>query len=274
MRWTMFFKPITSVTPEEGRKLIRDDDSLNLLDVRQPNEFKEGHISGAKLIPLPDLPDKMDSLDKNETLLVYCAIGGRSRIATQMLKEEGFINVINLKGGFKAYNGWTGYGEYEKGLELFPDDMSLSDTLHRAYAMEEALELFYISQGDKTSSIQVKNIFHQLALVETRHKSNILDTAEEMALEIDIETIDSTIAEAGMTTDDYLKILGTNPETPEDVVAFAMTVEAQAMDLYKRAADTAISKEVKQILLNMSWEEKAHLRLLGKLMDEIAGDKS
>ena len=272
MSWKMFFKPVTSVTPEEGRRMIQEDDTLELLDVRQPNEYNKGHISGSRIIPLTDLPDKMNSLDKESKILVYCAIGGRSRVATQMLMEEGFTNAINLKGGFKAYEGWTGYGEVEKGLDNFPADISMHELLNTAYAMEEALELFYTSQAATSKDLRVQTIFRQLTLVEVRHKENIQHTALDLKLEIDSSEIDREISEAGMSFDDYMRILGTDPESPQDVVAFAMTIEAQAMDLYFRAAQHVESDGAKKFLMNMSWEEKAHLRLLGRLMDQLAED--
>ena len=76
-----------------------------LLDVRTPQEYREGHIPGSKNVPLQQL-DKIRSVadDQNIPLFVYCHSGGRSRQATSMLQHMGYTNVQNI-GGIAAYQG-------------------------------------------------------------------------------------------------------------------------------------------------------------------------
>ena len=76
-----------------------------LLDVRTPQEYREGHIPGSKNIPLQQL-DKIRSVadNKNIPLFVYCHSGGRSRQATAMLQHMGYANVQNI-GGINDYSG-------------------------------------------------------------------------------------------------------------------------------------------------------------------------
>jgi len=73
MRWKQFFTPVKSVNSDQGRELTtaHSFDELTILDVRQPNEYEAGHIPGAKLIPLPDLLERLDELDAHKTVLVY-----------------------------------------------------------------------------------------------------------------------------------------------------------------------------------------------------------
>ena len=49
----------------------KSSEEFTILDVRQPNEYEKGHISGTKLIPLPDLTDRLDELDSNKPTVVY-----------------------------------------------------------------------------------------------------------------------------------------------------------------------------------------------------------
>lgn len=73
MRWKQFFTPVTSVDTTTGQQMLAKatGDSLTILDVRQPGEYRSGHLPGARLIPLPELGDRMDELDKDRPTLVY-----------------------------------------------------------------------------------------------------------------------------------------------------------------------------------------------------------
>ena len=72
MRWKQFFTPVKSLNNVEAQKLLeKADNEIQLLDVRQPSEYEESHIAGAKLIPLPILGDSLDQLDPNKPVLVY-----------------------------------------------------------------------------------------------------------------------------------------------------------------------------------------------------------
>ena len=73
-----------------------------VVDVRQPDEFRSGHISGAKLIPLNELHRKMNELPKGREIVCICASGNRSASAAKMLAKEGF-NVLNVQGGMLAW---------------------------------------------------------------------------------------------------------------------------------------------------------------------------
>ena len=87
---------------EEGIK----KDSIQLLDVRTPQEFKTGYIKGAILADWIDDDDfraKAAGLDKEKPVYVYCRSGGRSGDAAQWLTENGFKNVFNLEGGMTAW---------------------------------------------------------------------------------------------------------------------------------------------------------------------------
>ena len=73
-----------------------------ILDVRQPDEFREGHIPGAKLIPLGMLKTSLKDLPKQREIVCVCASGSRSRSAARMLASEGY-QVLNMQGGMSAW---------------------------------------------------------------------------------------------------------------------------------------------------------------------------
>lgn len=77
-------------------------DGGTLIDVRKPEEWENGHITGATSIPLDELRDRLDDLPKEETIYVNCQVGLRGYIAARILAENGF-KVKNLDGGWKTY---------------------------------------------------------------------------------------------------------------------------------------------------------------------------
>ncbi len=79
------------------------NDDIHLVDVREPVEFAAGRIDGAKLIPLGELEKRHKELDQTKPIYVICRTGNRSGKAQQKLSELGFENVINVQGGFKAW---------------------------------------------------------------------------------------------------------------------------------------------------------------------------
>lgn len=83
---------------------IRDFDSLNILDVREKDEFDSGHIKGAKFLPLSSLANQVDKLDKDKEYHVVCFSGGRSKQACDFLSKKGY-KVTNVMGGMSAYKG-------------------------------------------------------------------------------------------------------------------------------------------------------------------------
>lgn len=76
-----------------------------LLDVRSQGEFDNGHLAGARLIPLPELKTRISELEKfrDRPVLVHCASGNRSHSAARILKDAGFKEVFNLQGGMSAW---------------------------------------------------------------------------------------------------------------------------------------------------------------------------
>jgi len=81
----------------------RKNNSLQLIDVRSPDEWVEGHVPGAIHIPLAALPDRLGEVDAGAPIVVHCQAGGRSAIAASYLKSHGRQSVANLKGGFEAW---------------------------------------------------------------------------------------------------------------------------------------------------------------------------
>lgn len=91
------------IKTEELEELIKNDKSINVIDVREDEEVAQGIIPGAKHIPLGEVPDRFDELDKSQHYYMVCRSGGRSGRACKILEGEGF-NITNVDGGML---NWT-----------------------------------------------------------------------------------------------------------------------------------------------------------------------
>lgn len=80
-----------------------EPDRTIILDVRKHEEYEEGIITRAINIPLDELRGRLDELDKNKTILIYCQVGLRAYLAYRILKMNGFKDIKNLSGGYKTY---------------------------------------------------------------------------------------------------------------------------------------------------------------------------
>jgi len=73
MRWKQFLTPVKSIDADQAKKYLADKslEDVTILDVRQPKEYETGHIPGAKLIPMPDLMQRLDEIDPSKPTVVY-----------------------------------------------------------------------------------------------------------------------------------------------------------------------------------------------------------
>jgi rhodanese-related sulfurtransferase/rubrerythrin len=269
------FTPVESLDVEQAQVFIkeRQEGTYTILDVRQPGEYEEEHIPGAKLIPLPELNDSMEKLDANKPIIVHCAIGGRSRVAAQLLSGQGFKEVYNLKGGIKAWKGVRASGPVEVNLDLVRGDEGSSEIITLAYGMERSLQIFYVTMAEKALDQKLVALFKKLAEVEKHHKKLLF----ELKKNVDSGTgdlssfeagIDPKILEGGFEMKGFMKVNEPYIQTTAGILDIAMMLETQALDLYLRFTDKLSRQDARQVLFKIAQEEKAHLASLGKLMDE------
>ncbi len=95
---------LSEIEPTEVKQKIDRGDKFILLDVREPHEFQICRIPTSTLIPLGELPKHLNEFDKNAEIVAHCKSGARSAKATNLLRENGFKNVRNMKGGILAWS--------------------------------------------------------------------------------------------------------------------------------------------------------------------------
>ena len=95
-----------NITAQEAKQIMDSEKGYIILDVRTQEEFDQGHIPGAILIPDTQIEARAEDVltDKDQLILVYCRSGRRSKLAAQKLCESGYTNIIE----FGGINTWQG----------------------------------------------------------------------------------------------------------------------------------------------------------------------
>ncbi len=88
------------ISPQEAKKIMDEHTDIIILDVREQEEFDEGHIKGSILIPYTEISERAEEMlpDKDKEILVYCRSGRRSKIAAEALVKLGYTNVKEFGG--------------------------------------------------------------------------------------------------------------------------------------------------------------------------------
>jgi rubrerythrin len=189
------------------------------------------------------------------------------------LSARGFNEVYNLKGGIKAWKGLKTAGPADMGTALLRGDETSQEIIVLAYGMEDGLALFYGILAERIDDSELVGLLTKLAKIEQNHKERLFDlyltldpaVTDRNTFEADIV---SEIMEGGFTTEEFMEQNKGSLKTVTDVLNMAMMLESQAMDLYMRYSEKAKDEKSKTVLFDIAEEEKAHLKTLGRLMDE------
>jgi sulfur-carrier protein adenylyltransferase/sulfurtransferase len=274
---------VQTLYSDEVQNFIREhsEGEYVLLDVRQPGEYEMEHLPGARLIPLPQLADSIEDLDAAKPIIVYCAVGGRSRMATRLLANLGFREVFHLQGGIQAWENRTATGPREFHLDFIKGDESPEEIIRLAYRMEEGLKKFHEAFHAKTDDAALRALLTRLIKAEESHEKSLLalrsiDLSAQASPNLEVlpdQILEfpgngSHLMEGGIDMDAFMK---QNQAYLKDVPGYldvAMMIETQAFDLYLRMATDSRNVLTRKILYRIGNEEKAHLELLGEYLND------
>ncbi len=191
-----------------------------------------------------------------------------------MLAGRGFKQVYNVSGGIKAWKSKTAVGPQTQGMHLFEGNESATAFLVTAYSLEQGLQQFYQDMAGKSQDRAVQDLFGKLAAIEKKHMDQVFERYRDLAdSSVSRQTFEDKITasalEGGMTMDQYLSLFDPDLSEPTEVVSMAMSIEAQALDLYQRVADKVTEPDARAVVLEIAKEENHHLVRLGELMDTL-----
>jgi len=270
-------KKIESLSVEKAKEWVagKKEAEFVLLDVRQPEEYRTGHLPGAVFMPLPDLIDKVGELDPAKAVLAYCRSGNRSRAAAAFLLSEGFSMVYSMDGGITAWNGHVAMGDYTEGLFLLKGRETAEELMSLALALEEGSRIFYTRIAELTSDAEAKSIFTTVAEAEAKHKTNILQaytlvSGENVSEDILNREPLKGVMESGVRVEDAIDYIKKQGNALLDMLEISMQVETNSLDLYIKMFREIGDVNAKNIFGSLIEEEKLHLSRLGKLLGEKA----
>ncbi|MEJ2155075.1 MAG: rhodanese-like domain-containing protein [Desulfobacteraceae bacterium] len=263
---------IKDLSAEELRRFIQDhhENAYALIDVRQPGEYEQGHIPGARLLPLPELVQTMESLPAKKQLVFYCHSGGRSMAAASMAEEEGAGagDLINLSGGILAWDG--GITEDYPHVQLFNWQDAPSDMLLTAMNLEKGALNFYTQVHSRHQDASWVNVFADLAKAEMGHARTVYRLWRQMEADGDefesvFDSLSGEVLEGGMPLDDALQKLKTiKGPLCLRLIEMALKIEYAAFDLYHTMADRVTSSDAQEAFITIAQAEKAHMHSLSK----------
>jgi len=258
--------------PEQLRQYMRKhhENEYLLVDVRQPEEYRHGHIPGALLLPLPELVQAMDRLPADKTLVFYCHNGARSMVAAAMMDEEGFDGPLhNLAGGLMAWEGGTVADEPR--IELFAGKTA-AQMFEAAMNLEKGAQRFYQRAGREPGALPWARLFARLAEAEWEHAKTVYsfwrrNESEPDAFEVVYDRLSGEILEGGMPLESAVDKLAGSDNCMR-ILEMALQIEYTAYDLYRGMADQTDNDSVRQAFMRLAQAEKAHMeRLIASLAD-------
>ena len=190
-----------------------------------------------------------------------------------MLSGKGFKKIYNLSGGIKAWEKEVAVGLEDAGLHLFSGEASAVDVIVTGFGLEMGLRDFYLSMQSNVSREAAKSLFGKLAGIELIHEMRLLElyneiTGNALTLPEFAEKIAKPGMEGGLTTEDYLQRYKIDEESDLEILSLAMAIEAQAFDLYSRAAEKSEVEETRLVLQQIAADERSHIARLGQFIDE------
>jgi rhodanese-related sulfurtransferase/rubrerythrin len=277
MKLADFFQQIPSMTTEDVRKFIRDKNAgeYNLVDVRQPSEYAENHLPGAKLLPLGELADQIRELDPSKPTIVYCRSGNRSRAAAAQFLSAGLQNVFNMDGGIKAWNGFVSSGQPEAGMAYFTTTANPVELIALAWSLEEGSRRFYSSVAVSLQDREAARLFENQVSAEEHHKSALLNLYREVSGERGAVEIPASLffdAEPGAVMEggvsvrealEWVKGKGVN-----DILDLAIGLESNAYDLYIKMERAMEDERTRRVFRLLAKEEQAHLEGMTALLEK------
>jgi sulfur-carrier protein adenylyltransferase/sulfurtransferase len=275
-----FFRRIDSLTPDEVRKFINahKPEEYILLDVRQPGEYRLGHLPGAKLLSVDELPDRLAELDPRKPTIVYCAAGVRSRAAAAILKRAGFGDVSSMKGGIRAWSGDIAEGYPEAGMTWFAAALDAEEVIALAWLLEDGTRLFFKEIAAGRDGDEAALLFLNLAAAENHHGKALLKlykelTGKEPGPDFPAGVVHTSpeekLMEGGMHLAEALS--WARERDTGEILELAMSLEISAYDRFIHLRERFHNENVRTIFNLLAAEEKAHLESLTKLFEQHLG---
>lgn len=238
-----------------------------LVDVRQPDEYATGHISGAVLIPLGQVPERLHELPVDKDIIFYCRSGKRSRGAAIFTGSRPYVagTVFNMTGGILAWKGYLLPATPK--LRVFDVSGTDQEVLLRAMELERGAERFYTALRQRYSGVPWAGSLATLAGAEESHARMIYrfwgaDQADPPSFETLYAGLAGDIVEGGYSCAALVAMLEQQPLEPcRSTLEMALTIEYAAYDLSRNMAHRFQGQPLETVFNAIAEAEKEHIQL-------------
>ena len=263
------FENITQEIFRDYQKNHGEQDYL-LVDVRQPDEYTQGHIPGSKLMPLDELESHFSALPSAKDIFFYCRSGARSQAAAILSLDSGIQlqKVYNLVGGMM---GWDGHSltDFPR-MAVFKEAAAMPELMLTAMDLEKAALRFYEAVFESHAQAPYAPILETLSRAEEAHARSIYSfwqqTQEDpMSFKALFASLDGEIIEGGESLKDViLRLASLDEGSCQALMEFALNIEIQAYDLYRNMANILTEKTAQDAFLSISSNGKKAYDAVGK----------
>lgn len=263
-------RSVSTWRADEVRAFLEKEDQgeYSLVDVRQPGEYEAGHLPGARLIPLGELPGRWAELDREKTTIVYCAAGVRSLAGAAILERAGFRKVFSMTGGIQAWRGAVASGFPQSGMKWFAPAGSVGELIALAWVLEDGAKDFYARMSESIADERASSLFADLVAEEAHHEAMLsslhhkLTAAPADAAFSAILKAQSgeRVMEGGIRVDEALA--WAKGRSLAEVAEFALSAEAISYDRYQAMAERADDEATRKLFARLAAEERSHLTRL------------
>ncbi len=269
---------VRSIFADELRSYLdahREKDYL-LVDVREPLEYRRGHIPGARLIPLGRVESRIHELDREQELLFYCASGNRSRVAAMLVAESGLNPpaVFTVEGGYAAWNGKQ-LVDFPR-TKIFSGLEDVTAVLTAAMNLEKGAWRFYGVLVKRYPDSPLAAPARTLLEMEHRHARLIhrflraySDGAESSSFDELFRRLPGDILEGGKGFEEALAAVESLDNSRcLGFAEMALDIEYNAYDLYRNLSLEDRKADEKDAFMTLAEQEKGHIRMIAaKLKD-------
>ena len=265
MDYYSLHSPIRSLSADQTRQIMEAEDHLayQLVDVRQPGEYQQGHIPGALLMPLGEVAARAAELDPARKTIVYCRSGVRSKSGCAIMARLGVEQLYEMEGGINAWNGEQAEGGVDAGLEIFTPG-TFDSPFELVFQMEAGLKSFYQALAERASREDERQMLAELARFEDSHMHKLSQKYGQLENGASMQ-----IMEGGLNQQQMIEAFGDQLSSREKILQLGMKLEAQAFDFYSRLARKYQGEETESFFNQMAAEEHSHLLTIAKELDNL-----
>ena len=258
----------TEMNPEDLRRLVGSDREADyvLIDVRQPEEYRAGHLPGAVLLPLAEFEDRLEEVwrRRDRAVVFYCHGGSRSRLAARLAADGlGLDRSYSLRGGLNAWRGSALTGLPP--LRLIEPQAGLPEILTRAIDLEKGVRQLYAALIPHFVGRELDTTLRELEAAEIAHGQALHEALTSSSrkpvppFEMLFDSLPGNLLESGESWGSLvLRFQQVGRDGCVALLELALELEYRAHDLYKNLAERAESPESRQLLLELAQQEKLH----------------